>query len=415
MDDIIDKIEEYFNNKQNRKTENSSPQTESSSYPSHSVLSSTSTNQNTTESNTEKVSYSEKIINKLNSKQKPSILEVAKEYGVSPESINKLLSQKGYRYNTFIEQWTKLTVKEVLEEIINEINDNSTLYDVSGIYFSNKSKRINFVDKLEKYFKKEGYFYSNKKKVWMKAVGPVDHYVNDLNKGINMKDLAKRYNTTNAEIRLLLRKHRYRYERTFQIWTNKSERLLLLELIEDVNAKNTDLNEFLRSKELEFYDLIKKLEKYNIREKLIIPGTNDSIDFSANEKTNSLPDKKQESQIISPKNIMNDALNLTHKSSIEQKTTQTEVENTNINGNKTAFNKEDFSNQVNKLSLEEINKLKVIIKFHEDYISEKEKGKQEATFLLSNTTLQKLNSLADKKEINRSILLEEIITSYLKE
>ncbi|KGX91855.1 hypothetical protein [Pontibacillus marinus] len=305
----------------------------------------------------------DKIITLLNNNynNSNSINDVCSALSLSKDKVIQLLKENNYSYKELIDQWTKQSEEELLTSLVEELNRGNTLYDLSFNYFTNKKKRLNFVTNLEQLLKKEGYNYFKNLNKWEKTRIVLESYLRDL-EYMPLMEVAKKYNTSDMEVRKFLKQNKYRYDSFFDTWTNQSQHEKLSKLKRDIKFNKIDLRGFLAFIKKNPEQLLSKFKEYNL-------DTDHSVNL-----------------IIS---------------SLEKSSNKKENTSNNVNSNQNVF------------SQEEIKKLRTIITMFEFNESKVDNSKSEITLLLDNGMIEDVEKLADQKEVSRSKFIQNIIEDYI--
>ncbi|MEH7158968.1 hypothetical protein [Neobacillus drentensis] len=204
--------------------------------------------------------------------------EVAKQYNITGTQLKQQILLDGYRYNSFMNYWTKMNQEELVDYLVREVNQGYTLYDLSAKYVKTNKDRLSFVYKVESYLKKYKYQYNLTKKKWTRGDQPtptgghskldskpvpttnLKKIVMELNKGIPMKDVVESLKITTNSLRQDLKKNGYRFDRVFDVWTQEKRSELVKKLDDDLSKgivtiedlKNRGLNTKILEVELKF-------------------------------------------------------------------------------------------------------------------------------------------------------------------
>ena len=91
----------------------------------------------------------------------------------------------------------------------------------------------------------------------------VKEIVDTLNSGSGFSIVEKKFKIKKMSIRVLLKKHNFKYNYLFDIWTDQPEEVLLQDLNKLLKTSNLSLYEYARQKKLNYKDLSELSERLN--------------------------------------------------------------------------------------------------------------------------------------------------------
>ncbi|GEN52405.1 hypothetical protein [Halobacillus faecis] len=368
MDDLVNQIEKYLNNKTNQS------QNETNNYTNGDGI---------LHKKEESNDSLERLPHLLEENPYIQLDEMERKFNQPKKDIETYLFNRGYQFNTIIEQWTIKNDEKILQEILSLLLGGLTLYDISGNFFKNNKKRIEFIDKVETFLKSENYVPIQNKRKWIKEKELAVKYVEQINNGLSMKDLAKEYKIQPTHIRFTLKKHNYRYDHLVDKWTKTSEYVLLQKLIRDYVDSGLSIEHFSSSKQINQKKWIEKLKQHNLYE-YVAQTTPKSA--SEESKTATTPPKTENME--------------------SENVSQTQLQSTPFELNDGNF--------LSLFSSKEIEILKEIIKEYKEQQNNNE-HKSRISFTLNDKNIERLNDLSDLKKINRSVLVDQILSKFFEQ
>jgi uncharacterized protein (DUF433 family) len=338
------------------------------------------------------------------------IEDIGNQFNISPKDLQDLLLKNGYQYYVFMNYWTKMNRQELCEYLVNELNKGVTMYDLSGVYVKNKKDRINFVSKLQELLKFHEYSYNFSTKKWEKknVSQQLPTIVNELNKGVPIKEVAERFNVNASNLRLALKKYNFRYDYLFNIWTQDSRLNLVKELAYDLENEKVTLSE-LKEKGFDVTRIEVELK-------------NSGFDFSKNREHKSqlnTLDKPDSGKISEDKTIEDSQINNYliinqdgEKTSIEeQKNNPLHLNKSNMANDEKIY---ETSPLTQLFSSREVAILKEMI-YHWEQKKQKEKNDSaEISIFINADLLKELTRASEMEGLSRSLIIEKALKVYLK-
>jgi hypothetical protein len=385
-----------------------------------------------------------------------SIYKVAKLYDLSVNKAREILKNTGYTYSSFSNKWKRLNVPQKADQPkantkndskINAKNDEQLAAEFVALLNSSKRQSIENVaeifnyspEKITEILNNTGYKYygfskkwkntiptkntkkskSNKKKksskdtstksttVPLQLDGQINEIVNKLNNGIWILEAAVFYRITEGELRQLLKKNKYRFDRIFNVWTKLSKNEYLKQIADDLyNGKLT------------FKDIDKNGVNLNVVKMELLNSGFEYINNHANRNQNNSTntanqEKRNDSSIIYPlitedmllKEEKDESLDflLSHDDD-EMSLTSIGVETKNVKSNEELFNEDDLA------SLREI-----IHNWQEKQKEDSPKinSKIETTIFMDEEIISALTKTAEMEGLSRSLIIENALKSFL--
>ncbi len=87
--------------------------------------------------------------------------------------------------------------------------------------------------------------------------------VDTLNSGVGFSLAEKKFKMKKLEMRALLKKHNFKYNHLFDVWTDQHEEVLLSKLDEFIKSANITLFEYAKQKKLNYKELRDRLDNLN--------------------------------------------------------------------------------------------------------------------------------------------------------
>jgi hypothetical protein len=87
--------------------------------------------------------------------------------------------------------------------------------------------------------------------------------VDTLNSGVGFSIAEKKFKMKKLEMRALLKKHNFKYNHLFDVWTDQSEEVLLNKLDEFIKTADITLFEYAKKKKLNYKELRNRLNNLN--------------------------------------------------------------------------------------------------------------------------------------------------------
>jgi hypothetical protein len=104
--------------------------------------------------------------------------------------------------------------------------------------------------------------------------------VDTLNSGVGFSIAEKKFKMKKLEMRALLKKHHFKYNHLFDVWTDQPEEVLLSKLDEFIKSANITLFEYAKKKKLNYKELRNRLDNLN-------GTTAETVDFTTDSEVNS--------------------------------------------------------------------------------------------------------------------------------
>jgi hypothetical protein len=106
--------------------------------------------------------------------------------------------------------------------------------------------------------------------------------VDTLNSGVGFSIAEKKFKMKKLEMRALLKKHNFKYNHLFDVWTDQPEEVLLSKLDEFIKSANITLFEYAKKKKLNYKELRIRLDNLNgITAETVYSTTTNSVVNSA--------------------------------------------------------------------------------------------------------------------------------------
>jgi hypothetical protein len=358
------------------------------------------------------------IINQLNNGNEFN--DVCKLYNITSVNLQVLLQKNNYTYFSFMNNWSKMSSKELCEHIVSKLNHGVTLFDLSGQYVKSNKDRLNFVSKTEQLLKSHNYTYHLSTKTWIKDETTINNstisktildqlplIVENLNTGLPLKEVADRYKMLPSNLRLELKKNDYRYDPLFKIWTKYSRYQLIKNIVLDLQESKISIEQ-LTKKGLN----IKVLEiefKRNGFHNIINLFSDASMDNTSHVSINSSPSKEKELIEVHFNSKVEHA-DLTESIPAER----FEAKHLNPNLSTKGIPPENKSDLFNS---EEVTKLKEIISYWEKKKEEElsiGNDSVELDILIKSSLLIRLTNASETEGLSRSRLIEKALEEYFK-
>ncbi|WP_205597814.1 hypothetical protein [Anoxybacillus sp. MB8] len=203
------------------------------------------------------------IVEKLSNGMK--IEEVADELNMCTLDLFDLLQNNDYMYYDFANFWTNLSERELVENFVKELNNGLTFEQLFLKYTKAQTKQTFFIGSLKNLLSKYHYVFDNQKKKWVLGEQSlVQEIVSLLNHGVGFQEIEEIYEMDNTQLRMLLKEHKYRYDFLYNIWTNRSERELLMQTSRDLILNNKSWDDFVSENGINKELLYKKLKEFKI-------------------------------------------------------------------------------------------------------------------------------------------------------
>lgn len=220
--------------------------------------------------------------------------DVAKQYNITGTQLKDLIVFDGYKYYSFMNYWTKMNQEELCDFLAQELNQGFSTYELSAKYVKSNKDQITFANLVDSYLKKYKYKYDSKKNIWTKETIPsveITTIVNELNKGQLLKEVAEKFNISDTNIRKDLKKHGYRLDRIFNIWTQEKRIDLVKKLDRDLTSGKVTKESLKRQ----------GLNTNLLQVELGFGGFDENLD--RNVQKNKIPNKQQTktTEVVAPK------------------------------------------------------------------------------------------------------------------
>lgn len=312
-----------------------------------------------------------------------SLESLKKKYNVTTSDIESTLLTNGFQYYSFLNHWTKKNPTNFSEELVEQLNhDKNILFKRFNIRPQEQDKCL---QEIKNFLQSNGYSYSFSNNAWELTAIDQQLYllVDELNKTESLKEVAKKFNMADITLRQILKNNGYHYYGLLNIWTNKSDKNLLEELVQELSNETLTLAQ-LAERNIDIEKLKQALLKEGIQYEKKATQTTE-IQKSAEDYEN---DEK-------PRTLEN-AQN--HEDHVVQETQQSLLQS--------QFDKE------------EINSLKEMI---QDWKKRKVEEQSincdpvEISIYLPANLLALITSLSEKDGISRSLIINNALKEYLNQ
>lgn len=236
--------------------------------------------------------------------------EIVKTSGHSIEVSNndkasEITSNKDLKnYSDFFNEWHPKGEKGIIEDLVTELNNGLTFYDLSLRYSKNKNYRAGFSSKLQRKLVAEGYILNMKTDLWERKYEenmtqssnndsiidpshiirntPLNHTsINEIDSEVNKDNLTieelvvylnitdsisqaeKMFGISALDIRLMLKSNGYSYHSILKRWSTKNRIELLKDVANDLKQGITSFEQ-LEGEGLNAENLRRNLEELNL-------------------------------------------------------------------------------------------------------------------------------------------------------
>lgn len=207
-----------------------------------------------------------------------SIEALCKKYNVTSSEIESALLADGFQYYSFLNHWTKKNSTNFSEELVKLLNHNGNTNALLNRFNIKPQKQNECIQEIKNFLKSNGYLYSYTNNAWeMTATeNRLPIIVAELNKTESLKEVAQKFNLTNISLRQLLKNNGYHYYGVLNIWTNKSDKKILEEIVEQLSNETLTLTQ-LAERNIDIVKLKQALIKEGIQ------YTKDATDIESKE------------------------------------------------------------------------------------------------------------------------------------
>lgn len=179
-----------------------------------------------------------------------SIKSIASERGINKSALyDKLFSAK-YSYSSLVGLWIKKTEKELIEELIYDLNKGKSIFDISGEFVEGRQNQTDLSNKIRKRIEREGYTFNVNTRMWEREEENsqegtekelVIKILTLLNNGVPLSRVKEELGLSFHQIRLKLKSHGYKFDSKSNVWIKKEAKLVNTN--DSPTPKNFDTNE----------------------------------------------------------------------------------------------------------------------------------------------------------------------------